>query len=70
MQISDNRAIPQMACKIDTTNLCAYVGLFASLQKVKVLKELLKMHVTLPHTSLKFKLSGTVATRAWLYHST
>ena len=50
--------MPQMACEIDTTNLCACAGLFVSLQKI--LEELWKIHVSLPHASLKFKLSGTV----------
>ena len=41
------------------TNLHACAGLFASLQKI--LKELWKyVHASLPHVSLKYKLSGTI----------
>ena len=42
MKFSDTQVIPQMAHKIDTTNLRACAGLFASLQKI--LEELWKIH--------------------------
>ena len=40
------------------TNFRACAGLFTSLQKI--LEELWKIHVSLPHVTFKFKLSGTV----------
>ena len=48
-----------MEREIDTTNFGASAGLFASVQKI--LEELrMEIHVSLSHTSLKFKLSGTI----------
>ena len=49
---------PYVPCKIDTTNLHACAGLFMCVQKI--FEELWKIHVSLPHASLKFKLSSTV----------
>ena len=43
----------------DMTNLHACAVLFMNLQKI--LKELGKIHASLPHMSLKFKLSSTIA---------
>ena len=60
MRVSDTRAIPRKAREIDTTNFCACAasaGLFTSL--LKILEELWKIHVSLPHASLKFKLRGS-----------
>ena len=40
------------------TNFHVCVGLFMSLQKI--LEELWKIHMSLPHVTFKFKLSSTV----------